>query len=217
MTRYATSTPEARELVAELSFVWDQIKNLSPQQSSSSEEEPTSSRSRGGVRRVVSRGDGLLEELEPRSHDSRDWEGAVFSDGEEQLPSETRNDRRKFKRRVNRAIEALRADVAALREELDVLRSRPLRTGQRDGILVTLGKWIMRFVGVPPLPLEIASGLYYFSFFFAMHCLTYLSHFWYGHIYIVAATTEHDYGDASSQNGFEEDYRQYQEPPRPRP
>src|SRR5271170_8350790 len=61
MTRYATSTPEARELVAELSFVWDQIKNLSPQQSSSSVEEPTSSRSRGaGVRRVTSRGDGLL-------------------------------------------------------------------------------------------------------------------------------------------------------------
>src|SRR5271154_2109311 len=150
MTRYATSTPEARELVAELSFVWDQIKNLSPQQSSSSEEELTSSRSRGaaGVRRVTSRGDGLLEELEPRSQDSRDWGGAVFSDGEGEEVSETRNDRRRFKRRINRAIEALRADVAGLRDELDVLRSRPVRTGQRDGILLTLGKWIMRFVGV---------------------------------------------------------------------
>ena len=150
MTRYATSTPEARELVSELSFVWDQIKNSSPQQSSSSEEEPTSSRPRTGVRRVMSTGDELLEELEPRSHDSRDWEGAVFSDGEEEEFSETRHNRRRFKRRVNRAIEALRADVAGLREELDVLRSRPVRTRRRDGILLTLGKWIMRFVGVPP-------------------------------------------------------------------
>lgn len=100
------------------------------------------------MRRVTSRGDGLLEELEPRSQDSRDWEGAVFSDGEGEEVSETRNDRRRFKRRVNRAIEALRADVAGLRDELDVLRSRPVRTGQRDGILLTLGKWIMRFVGV---------------------------------------------------------------------
>jgi len=32
----------------------------------------------------------------------------------------------------------------------------------------------------------------------------YLSGFWYGHIYIVAATTEHVYGDASFQNGFED-------------
>ena len=89
-----------------------------------------------------------MEELEPRSQDSRDWEGAVFSDGEGEEVSETRNNRRKFKRRINRAIEALRADVAGLREELDVLRSRPIRTGQRDGILLILGKWIMRFVGV---------------------------------------------------------------------
>jgi len=210
MTRYATSTPEARELVAELSFVWDQIKNLSPQQSSSSEEEPTSSHSRRGVRQIASRGDGLLEELEPRSQDSRDWEGAVFSDGEEQV-SDGRSDRRRFKRRVNRAIEALRADVAGLREELDVLRSRPVRTGQRDGILVTLGKWIMRFVGVSdPPPFckkrnEADLGVVVSSFFFDMHCLMYLLGSWFGHICTAAATTEHGYGAAFSPNGFEDD------------
>ena len=150
MTRYATSTPEARELVAELSFVWDQIKNMSPQQSSSSEEEEggggtTSRQSR--VRRVHSRGEGL-HELEPRSSSTKDWEGAAFSDGDEETTSETRNDR-KFRRRINRAIEALRADVAELQEKL---RSRnETRQGQqRDGILLTLGKWIVRFVGVHP-------------------------------------------------------------------
>jgi len=151
MTRYATSTPEARELVSELSFVWDQIKNISPQQSSSSEEEATGtgtgSRSRL-MRRIGSRGEGLLE-LEPRSEGTRDWEGEVFSDGDEQ-GIDGRMDRR-FKRRVNRAIEALRADVAGLREEMDMLRlgrGERIRGQQRDGILVTLGKWIVRFVGV---------------------------------------------------------------------
>jgi hypothetical protein len=145
MTRYATSTPEARELIAELTFVWDQIKNITPQQSSSSEEENPSSRSR--VRRVASRGEGLLE-LEPRSEESRDWDDAVFSDGEEGT-SDTRNDR-KFRRRINRAIEALRADVAGLREEFEVSKPRNGRRGKRDGVILTLGRWIFRFVGVCP-------------------------------------------------------------------
>jgi hypothetical protein len=143
MTRYATSTPEARELIAELSFVWDQIKNITPLQSSSSEEENPSSRSR--VRRITSRGEGLLE-LEPRSEESRDWEGAVFSDGEEES-SETRNDKR-FRRRINRAIEALRADISGLRDEVEASRPRNGRRGKRDGVILTLGRWIFRFVGV---------------------------------------------------------------------
>jgi len=159
MTLYATSTPEARELVAELSFVWDQIKNVSPQQSSSSEEEVgTTSQSRGAggvLRRVHSSGEGLLE-LPPRSvSNTRDWEGAVFSDngdeGDITTSEATRNDR-KFRRRINRAIEALRADVAALQEKFRLQEERRHRQRQRDGILVTLGKWIVRFVGVrPPL------------------------------------------------------------------
>jgi hypothetical protein len=149
MTRYATSTPEARELIAELSFVWDQIKNITPVHSSSEEENP-SSRSR--VRRIGSRGEGLLE-LEPRSEESRDWEGAVFSDGEEES-SETRNDKR-FRRRINRAIEALRADVSGLRDELEVSRPRNGRRGKRDGVILTLGRWIFRFVGVYPLSIAL--------------------------------------------------------------
>jgi len=149
MTRYATSTPEARELVSELSFVWDQIKNLTPQQSSSSEEE-TSPSQRERLRRIHSRGEGLLE-LEPRSVEgTRDWEGAVFSDAEEDVDS-NRSDKR-FRRRIARAIEGLKADVALLREEMDVLRSRGgnghRHPRKRDGILVSIGKWILRFVGV---------------------------------------------------------------------
>jgi hypothetical protein len=141
MTRYATSTPEARELIAELSFVWDQIKNMSPQQSSASEEESSPLRR---VRKVPSRGDGLLE-LEPKSEESRDWEVGVFTDGEGS--TDTRSDKR-FRRRVNRAIDALKVDVAGLREELEMLRLRGGRPARRDGILWTLGRWIFRFVGV---------------------------------------------------------------------
>jgi hypothetical protein len=37
-----------------------------------------------------------------------------------------------------------------------------------------------------------------------MHCSMYLLDFWYGHTYIVVATTEPVYGDASSQNGSED-------------
>jgi len=81
-------------------------------------------------------------ELEPKSEE-RDWEGAVFTDSDEGS-QDTRADR-KFRRRVNRAIDALRADVAGLRQEIDRLRNgRPAR---RDGFLVTLGRWIVRFVG----------------------------------------------------------------------
>ena len=140
MTRYATSTPEARELVAELSFVWDQIKNLSPQQSSSSEEEPSGSPSRV-PRRMASE----LEELEPRSSSTRDWEGeSMFSDEDN-----GEDERGRFRRRIKRAIEVLRADVAGLREDMDLLRLGGRNRRQpREGILVTLGKWFFRFVGV---------------------------------------------------------------------
>ena len=147
MTKYATSTPEARELVSELSFVWDQIKNQSPQQSSSSEDEAQQQSRSTKVRRVASRGERLTE-LEQRIQDTReDWEGEVFSDDEAESEN-TRSERRRFRRRIHRAIEALQADVARLRDEMDLLRTRNGALPQRDGILLTLRKWAVRFVGV---------------------------------------------------------------------
>lgn len=152
MTRYAMSTPEARELVSELSFVWDQIKNLSPQQSSSSEE--TSSQSR--LTRIGSRGEPLLE-FEPRNGSAQDWEGALFSDGDENA-SVTRSDRR-FRRRVIRAIETLRADVARLHGDIGILRLRIERPEQRDGVLLIFGRWISRFVGVYWLACDLVANI----------------------------------------------------------
>ena len=97
------------------------------------------------MRRIPSRGDGLLE-LEPRSEESKDWEGEVFTDGEGDTDT-TRSDKR-FRRRINRAIEALRADVAGLRDELEISRRRNGLPVRREGFLVTLSNWVFRFVGV---------------------------------------------------------------------
>lgn len=193
MTRYATSTREARELVAELSFVWDQIKHQSPQQSSFSDEEvPLRSR----LKSAASRGERLTE-LEPRSQDSRDWEGAVFSDGDG--GSDTTNNRR-FKRYVNRTIEALKADIADLREEIDTFRVRSSHPSRRNGIITAIGKWIVRFIGV----VSVCRGAEN-SFFSDMHCLTCSWRFWYGLICIVAATIEQKYGHECSRIGSDDD------------
>jgi hypothetical protein len=89
-----------------------------------------------------------LEELEPRSLSTRDWEGEVmFSDEDVSADDERVN--RRFRRRIKRAIEGLRADVAGLREDMDLLRSGARNGRQKDGIIMTLGKWVFRFVGVP--------------------------------------------------------------------
>jgi hypothetical protein len=147
MNRYATSTPEARELVAELSFVWDQIKNQTPQQSSSSEVEEDASPSNRSerMRKMPSRGEGLLE-LEPRSEESREWEGAVFSDGEEET-TDSRSEKR-FRRRVNKAIEALKSDIGSLKEEMELTRTRSRRRPKQEGLIASVGRWILRVVGV---------------------------------------------------------------------
>ena len=154
MTRYASSTPEARELVSELSFVWDQIKNLSPQQSASStEESPIRSEHAQSGQRMASRGEVLLE-LEPRSED-RYWEGAIFTDGEDE--ADVTRGEKKYRKRINRAVEGMKMDIARLREEIDALRRREGSPKPRGGMLAILGRWIVRFVGVQVVPGDAAN------------------------------------------------------------
>ena len=88
-----------------------------------------------------------LEELEPRSLSTREWEGEVMFSDEGEAADEDRGNRR-FRRRIKRAIEGLRADVVGLREDMDLLRSGARNGRQKDGIIMTLGKWVFRFVGV---------------------------------------------------------------------
>jgi len=84
----------------------------------------------------------------------------VFSDGEEGTTSDVRSEKR-FRRRVNRAIEALRADIAGLRDDLEIVRRTGGRPKRREGILISLGRWVLRFVGVktPHTDLSLLQGV----------------------------------------------------------
>lgn len=75
----------------------------------------------------------------------------MFTDGGEGGAETTRSDQR-FRRRINRAIEALRTDVTNLKDEMEISRRRNGRPARREGFLVTLGNWVVRFVGVTPVP-----------------------------------------------------------------
>jgi hypothetical protein len=133
--------------------VWDQIKNQTPEVSSSSEVEDDTGPE---VRRTKS---GLLE-LEPRSEESREWGGEVVSEEE---GSEVRSERR-FRRRVNRTLVELRTEIALLREQVEMSRGRRRHT--REGIPATLGKWTACILGV------LLTWAALTSFCGDMHCLT---------------------------------------------
>lgn len=110
-----------------------------------------------------------LEELEPRSSSSRDWEGeGIFSD-EDEAGEEENNSRgnSRFRRRIKRAIEGLRADVAGLQEDMELLRSGGRNNRQpRDGIFMGFGRWLFRFVGVQtPFPFLVTMRLTGNSFY----------------------------------------------------
>ncbi|KAI9699369.1 MAG: hypothetical protein M1836_002980 [Candelina mexicana] len=143
MHKYASTTPDARELVSELEFVWDQIKSNTASSSSSSpmhnsalqgQLPPTyPSASDGGPMRILrptSQGeddeadgdqyddagdDRPYNAGQPHQFGRKDEVGNTrgYRDGEE----ETRN--RKWRRRVEQALVRMTAEVAALREQLE--------------------------------------------------------------------------------------------------
>lgn len=156
MHKYASTTPDARELVSELEFVWDQIKS-NPSSSSSSPLQALglpaqpgyapvgggddASRGQGveqsGLRVLspVSQGDG--EEVEENddfddARDGTDGSGAArdemgkSGEGDEGFDYEARN--RKWRRRVEQALVKMTAEIAALREQLE---SRSVYGGRR--------------------------------------------------------------------------------------
>ncbi|KAI9716904.1 MAG: hypothetical protein M1812_005053 [Candelaria pacifica] len=145
MNKYASTTPDARELVSELEFVWDQIKSNTVSSSSSSpiqipglRDQPPippsyTSPSGNGPLRVVrpTSQDDDDEANEDRYDDARDGEeygdrptfdgrrsGTIgHARGHEGGEEEVRN--RKWRRRVEQAIVKMTAEVAALREQLE--------------------------------------------------------------------------------------------------
>ena len=137
MHRYAITTPESRELVAELEFVWDQIKSNSTSSSSSSpgqmakmrgDQQASSDNDKGGLRmlRPLSEGD----EEEDDAGEGADMRTGAFERGDtidppipgdqSQIDWDVRN--RKWRKRVEQALVKMTVEVAALREQLEAQR-----------------------------------------------------------------------------------------------
>ncbi|KAJ4254880.1 Autophagy protein 37 [Fusarium torreyae] len=122
MHRYAT-TPDAEELVSELEFVWNQIKNNSPSSSLSS---PRANRSTGASQRYeepeqASDAEGPMKEIRPMSEfDEAELRSQQQLDVEDDF-EEVQNHNRvggRWQRKVERALTTMSAEVAALREQI---------------------------------------------------------------------------------------------------
>ena len=155
MHRYATTTPEARELVAELEFVWDQIKSNSASSSASSPDQKVRSQALQqasvpgyGISRVRgTEGDGLQllrplsEEDEVEEHDPDEIDqtcpGASEDDDvisaaiDRPLLSDLDVRNRKWRKRIEQALVKMTVEIAALREQIVArgLRDRRRRNG----------------------------------------------------------------------------------------
>ncbi|KAL2017801.1 hypothetical protein VTK56DRAFT_1664 [Thermocarpiscus australiensis] len=125
MHKYA-NTPNALELVAELEFVWNQVKSNSPSLAESSSGQSAAGggdqRSGGGVRHFqtpLSGSEGPMKVLSPMSEeDESERRLAELAEQAADDPGEyaRRNDKRS--KRMERAIVRLSAEVAALREQI---------------------------------------------------------------------------------------------------
>lgn len=124
MHRYAT-TPDAEELVSELEFVWNQIRNNSPSSSASS---PRNSPPSRRFQQPTSGADGPMKVLSPMSEQDeaelrsqRQMEIDEDDEDEADKAITRRSDAAsssRWQRKVERAITSLSAEVAALREQI---------------------------------------------------------------------------------------------------
>ncbi|KAI9158495.1 Acyl-CoA-binding protein-like protein [Paramyrothecium foliicola] len=121
MHRYAT-TPDAKELVAELEFVWNQIKHNTPSSSNSSPKAENSEIRR--FQRPTNGTDGPMKMLSPMSEQDeaelrsqRQMEIDEEEDAEHDQ-QELSGGSNRWQRKIERAITQLSAEVAALREQI---------------------------------------------------------------------------------------------------
>ncbi|KAF7544803.1 hypothetical protein G7Z17_g9670 [Cylindrodendrum hubeiense] len=119
MHRYAT-TPDARELVDELEFVWNQIKHNSPSSSMSSPKANRSTAASQHFQDNASDPEGPMKIISPMSeHDEAELQSIRQMDMEEELEGQNPVQRgSRWQRKVERALTTMSAEVAALREQI---------------------------------------------------------------------------------------------------
>ena len=183
MHKYATTTPEARELVAELEFVWDQIKSnsvspsstspghlgkrssnagmdqsyINPNQRVSGEESTTAAGLR--VLRPVSDGDEDDDEdaefedavRHPPTGEEDEDDDAIAVAGTNQIRDPDLRSR-KWRRRIERTLVKMTAEIAALREVVDATRTGDSR--RQNGVWAWLN-WLI-WVGCRHVLVDLA-------------------------------------------------------------
>ncbi|KZF20647.1 acyl-CoA binding protein [Xylona heveae TC161] len=164
MHKYASSTSEARELVSELEFVWDQIKSNAPSSSSSpplqTNDVPVaqslSGQEKSGLKILnpVSPGDDegheLREYVEAKTVDISDIDSDEYENVTERDESgsfarrkftdEMRRPHRDWRRQVEQALVKITAEIAALREQIE---SSHRRSVKKRPPLVAFVLWAM--------------------------------------------------------------------------
>ncbi|KAI0843774.1 acyl-CoA binding protein [Hypoxylon sp. FL0890] len=115
MHRYAT-TPDGKALVAELEFVWDQIKNNSPSSSNASPKDAPLTEPRR-FQQPLAGTEGPMKVLSPMSEDdAAEQEYRERQEDDDDGEYVKKGDR--WSRKVERALVRLSAEVAALREQI---------------------------------------------------------------------------------------------------
>lgn len=119
MHRYAT-TPDARELVDELEFVWNQIKHNSLNSSISSPKANRSTAASHHYQDNASDPEGPMKIISPMSeHDEAELQSQRQMDLEDELEGQNPIQRgSRWQRKVERALTTMSAEVAALREQI---------------------------------------------------------------------------------------------------
>ena len=153
MHKYA-STPNALELVAELEFVWNQVKSNSPSAAGSSSGSGAGvPEQRGGsvggiiaspvARRFqtpMSGSEGPMKVLSPMSEeDESERRMAELADQADEDPGEYARRHDKRSKRMERAIVRLSAEIAALREQ--IATGREWKARREKGVFAWVG-WI---------------------------------------------------------------------------
>lgn len=165
MHAYASTTPEARELVAELEFVWDQVK------SNATSAESSASSPAGGLnsQNIVRSGEDmrLLRPVsdadEANSQRLQYEEGLSSAEDEGGDPFLSRSKdygvrNRKWRRRIEVALVKMTAEVAALREQMETRRL--FDRGPRRRVWVWI-QWILGTVIRHMLFDAVVLGLLY--------------------------------------------------------